>query len=238
MCGRYRIARKKEILAEYFDAGHDVDWAPRYNVAPSQDVPVIRQDATKPVRSVSLMRWGLIPWWARDAKAGFKMINARAESVAEKPAFREPLQSRRCLVPADGFFEWAKEGNTKSPYCFARADDSVFAFAGLWDRWKTPDGELVHSCSIITTTANPLVRGIHDRMPVILERDNYDLWLDPGFAKTESVIELLKPCPPELMRSWRVSTRVNSVVNDDPACIEEFHPAPIPPEAQGTLFGA
>jgi putative SOS response-associated peptidase YedK len=238
MCGRYRLARKKEILAEYFDAGDDVDWAPRYNVAPSQDVPVIRQDATRPIRSVSLMRWGLIPWWAKDAKAGFKMINARAESVAEKPAFREPLQSMRCLVPADGFFEWAKEGKTKSPYCFARADDSVFAFAGLWDRWKSPNGDLLHSCSIITTTANALVRGIHDRMPVILERDNYDLWLDPGFTKTESVIELLNPCPPELMRSWRVSPRVNSVVNDDAACIEEFHPEPISAEPQRILFGA
>jgi len=238
MCGRYRLARKKEILAEYFDAGDDVDWAPRYNVAPSQDVPVIRQDATKPIRSVSLMRWGLIPWWAKDAKAGFKMINARAESVAEKPAFREPLQSRRCLIPADGFFEWAKEGNAKSPYCFARADDAVFAFAGLWDRWKSPDGALLHSCSIITTTANALVSGTHDRMPVILERENYDLWLDPGFTKTDPVLDFLKPLRPEAMRSWRVSTRVNSVLNDDAACIEEYSPEPIPPELQGTLFEA
>jgi putative SOS response-associated peptidase YedK len=236
MCGRYRLARKKEILAEYFDAGDDVDWAPRYNVAPSQDVPVIRQDAARPVRSVSLMRWGLIPSWAKDAKAGFKMINARAESVSEKPAFREPLQSRRCLIPADGFYEWAKEGKTKSPYCFARTGDSVFAFAGLWDRWNGPDGEVLHSCSIITTTANALVGGIHDRMPVILEPGNYDLWLDPGFRKTESVLEFLKPCPPESMSSWRVSPRVNSVLNDDAQCIEKYRPAPIPPEPQGALF--
>lgn len=109
MCGRYRLVRKKEILAEVFDAGDDVDWAPRYNVAPSQDVPVIRQDATKPIQSLSLMRWGLIPSWSKDPKVGFKMINARAETVEEKPAFREPLQSRRCLIPADGFYEWAKE---------------------------------------------------------------------------------------------------------------------------------
>jgi putative SOS response-associated peptidase YedK len=236
MCGRYRLSRRKEILAEYFDAGEDVDWAPRYNVAPSQDVPVIRQDATTPVRSASLMRWGLIPWWAKDAKAGFKMINARAESVAEKPAFREPLQSRRCLIPADGFYEWAKEGNAKSPYCFARADDAVFAFAGLWDRWKSPDGELLHSCSIITTTANALVRGIHDRMPVILERENYDLWLDPGFDKTEPLLDFLKPFRPESMRSWRVSTRVNSVLNDDAGCSEEYHPEPMAPQPQGLLF--
>jgi putative SOS response-associated peptidase YedK len=236
MCGRYRLARRKEILAEFFDAGDDVDWAPRYNVAPGQDVPVIRQDATRPVRAVSLMRWGLIPWWAKDPKAGYKMINARAESVAEKPAFREPLQSRRCLIPADGFYEWAKEGKTKSPYCFAHADDSVFAFAGLWDHWKNPSGEELSTCSIITTSANALVSGIHDRMPVILEPENYDLWLDPGFAKTEPILDLLKPCPPESMLSWRVSSRVNSVLNDDASCIEEYRPAPSPPQPQGTLF--
>src|ERR1700691_5016744 len=161
MCGRYRLARKKEILAEVFEVADDNDWSPCYNIAPSQIVPVVRQDVTRPVRSFSLILWGLIPFWSKDAKAGFKMINARAETIAEKPAFREPLQSRRCLVPADGFFEWAKEGKTKSPYCFARGDDSVFAFAGLWDRWKSPNGDLLHSCSIITTTANALVRGIH-----------------------------------------------------------------------------
>ncbi len=108
MCGRYRLARKKEILAEVFDVGDDVDWSPRYNIAPSQSVPVVRQDATRPVRSFSLMRWGLIPFWAKDAKAGYKMINARAETIAEKPAFREPLLSRRCLIPADGFYEWVR----------------------------------------------------------------------------------------------------------------------------------
>jgi putative SOS response-associated peptidase YedK len=157
MCGRYRLARKKEILAEVFDAGTDVDWAPRYNIAPAQDVPVVRQDASQPIRSFSLMRWGLVPFWAKDPKAGFKMINARAESVADKPAFREPLQSRRCLIPADGFYEWAKEGKAKAPYCFTLADGSVFAFAGLWDRWKNPQGETLQTCSIITTSANALV---------------------------------------------------------------------------------
>jgi putative SOS response-associated peptidase YedK len=140
MCGRYRLARKKEILAEVFDARDDVDWSPRYNIAPSQSVPVVRQDATRPVRSFSRMRWGLIPFWAKDAKAGYKMINARAETIAEKPAFREPLLSRRCLIPADGFYEWSKYSKEKSPFCFTLADDSVFAFAGIWDRWKNPEG--------------------------------------------------------------------------------------------------
>jgi putative SOS response-associated peptidase YedK len=236
MCGRYRLARKKEILAEIFNAGDDADWAPRYNVAPGQDVPVIRQDATRPVRSLSLMRWGLVPSWATDHKAGYKMINARAETVADKPAFREPLQSRRCLLPADAFYEWAKDGKAKLPHCFARADDSVFAFAGLWDRWRNAKGDVLSTCSIITTSANALVSGIHDRMPVILEPENYDLWLDPGFRKTEPLLDLLKPCPPQFMRSWRVGPRVNSVMNDDAECSTEYRPPPVLIPPQGTLF--
>ena len=125
MCGRYRLARKKEILAEVFDVGDDDDWSPRYNIAPSQSVPVVRQDATRHVRSFSVIRWGLIPFWANDAKAGYKMINARAETIAEKPAFRAPLLSRRCLIPADGFYEWSKFSKGRSPFCFTLADDSV-----------------------------------------------------------------------------------------------------------------
>jgi putative SOS response-associated peptidase YedK len=225
MCGRYRLVRRKEILAEVFDAGTDVDWAPRYNVAPTQDVPVVRQNATQPTRSLSLMRWGLIPFWAKDPKVGYKMINARAETIAEKPAFREPLQSRRCLVPADGFYEWAKKAKMKVPYCFALADDSTFAFAGIWDRWKDPWGEQLPTCSIVTTSANPLVSEVHDRMPVILEPSNYDLWLDPGFKKIEPLVDLLRPFPADFMRTWRVSSRINSVLNDDAGCIEEFLPA-------------
>jgi putative SOS response-associated peptidase YedK len=234
MCGRYRLVRKKEILAEVFDAGDDVDWAPRYNVAPGQDVPVIRQDISEPKRSLSLMRWGLIPSWAKDLKIGYKLINARAETVSDKPAFREALQSRRCLIPADGFYEWAKEEQTKSPYCFALIDDSVFAFAGLWDRWKDRNGEALQTCSIITTSANSLVAGVHDRMPVILEPGNYDLWLDPGFRQTEPLLDLLQPYRAGSMHSWRVSPRVNSVENDDAECIREYHPTP--ERAQGSLF--
>lgn len=224
MCGRYRLARKKEILAEYFGVENDVDWSPRYNVAPGQNAAIVRQDATRPVRSFSLMRWGLVPFWAKDAKAGYKMINARAETIAEKPAFREPLQSRRCLIPTDGFYEWAKKGKEKSPFCFTLVDDSVFAFAGIWDRWRNPERELVETCTIITTSANALFSGIHDRMPVILERENYDLWLDPGFRKVEPLLDLLVPSRADSMRQYRVSTRVNSVQNDDPACAEEYSP--------------
>ena len=175
MCGRYRLARKKQILAETFDVDNDVEWSPRYNVAPGQNVPVIRQDAARPLRSISLARWGLIPFWAKDAKAGYKMINARAETVAGTPAFRDPFRSRRCLIPADAFYEWSKEGKQKSPFCFSMADDSIFAFAGIWDRWRNPDTEWVETCSIITTSANTLLSGIHNRMPVILQREDYDL---------------------------------------------------------------
>lgn len=229
MCGRYRLARKKEILAETFDVENEVDWSPRYNVAPGQDVPVVRQDATQPVRMFSLIRWGLIPSWSKDAKAGYKMINARAETVADMPTFRDPFRSRRCLVPADGFYEWAKEGKQKSPFCVSMADDSIFAFAGLWDRWRdpnkaNPNKEWLETCSIITTSANALLSGIHNRMPVILKRDDYDLWLDPGFKKVEDLLDLLKPFPADAMRHYRVSTRVNSVKNDDPACAEEDVP--------------
>jgi putative SOS response-associated peptidase YedK len=224
MCGRYRLARKKEILAEVFDVADDDDKGPRYNIAPSQSVPVVRQDATRPVRSFSLIRWGLIPFWARDAKGAYKMINARAETIAEKPAFREPLLSRRCLIPADGFYEWSKYSKEKFPFCFTLADESVFAFAGIWDRWKNPDEEWIETCSIITTSANTLLSGIHDRMPVILKPESYDLWLDPGFKKTDDLLDLLKPFPADAMRHHRVSTRVNSVKNDDPACAEEYVP--------------
>jgi putative SOS response-associated peptidase YedK len=227
MCGRYRLARKKEILAETFDVVDEesaVEWSPRYNVAPGQDVVVARQDAVRPTRSISLVRWGLIPSWSKDAKAGYKMINARAETVADMPAFRDPFRSRRCLIPADGFYEWSKQGKEKSPFCFSMADDSIFAFAGIWDRWRNPNQESMETCSIITTSANAILSGIHDRMPVILKRDHYDLWLDPGFNKVDDLLDLLKPFPADAMRHYRVSTRVNSVRNDDPACSEEYVP--------------
>jgi putative SOS response-associated peptidase YedK len=224
MCGRYRLARKKEILAEIFDVANEVDWDPRYNVAPGQDVAVVRQDATQPARSFSRMRWGLIPSWSKDPKSGYKMINARAETIAGKPAFREPFQSRRCLIPADGFYEWSKYSKGKSPFCLTLADDSVFAFAGIWDRWMNQNGEPIETCSIITTTANSLLADIHDRMPVILRREDYDRWLDPGFRQVEDLSDLLKPHPVDGMRRRPVSTWVNSVKNDDPSCAEEYIP--------------
>jgi putative SOS response-associated peptidase YedK len=232
MCGRFRIAKKKEILEEAFevdDAADDGDWAPRYNVAPGQEIAVVRQDATNPVRLLSRMRWGLIPSWAKDPGAGFKMINARSETAADMPAFREPLRSRRCLIPADGFYEWKREGKEKLPFCFTLVDEAVFAFAGLWDEWKGPQGQMIATCSILTTTPNRLLQDIHDRMPVMLERDAYDVWLDPGFRRVEELQPLLKPYPAEAMRRYRVSQRVNQVKNDDPECTAAI-------DAEKTLF--
>ena len=154
MCGRYRLSRRKQLVEEYFDTVSDEpEWTPRYNIAPTQPVPVIRQNPTHPRREMSLMRWGLIPSWAK-ALSGPPMINARSETVTTTPAFRDPLKSRRCLIPADGFYEWQKTTAAKQPFCFEVKDGELFAFAGIWDRWKDPSGQWVKSCSILTTTPN------------------------------------------------------------------------------------
>lgn len=202
-----------------------LDWVPRYNVAPGQEIAVVRQDATEPVRRLLPMRWGLIPSWVEDSSVGYKMINARSETLATMPAFREPFRLRRCLIPADGFYEWKREGKSKLPFCFTLADEAVFAFAGIWERWKNPQGQWIKSCSILTTAANELTRDIHNRMPVILSREVYDLWLDPGFTGVSELQPLLKPYPAESMRRYPVSQRVNQVKNDDAECAAEIDPA-------------
>ena len=224
MCGRYRLSRRKQLIEEYFETENEVDWEPRYNIAPSQPVGIIRQDPSKPERHFSLARWGLIPSWATDSSIGFKTINARAETVADKPAFRDAFVSRRCLLPADGFFEWSRRGKEKQPFHFGMQDDSLFAFAGLWDRWKDPSGTVIESCTVLTTTPNSLLTDVHDRMPVILRRDNYDLWLDPGFKDVKALAEVLAPFDASLMRSFPVSSRINAVANDDPACVVPWQP--------------
>ena len=218
MCGRYRLSRRKQLIQEYFDTTDEVDWEPRYNIAPAQTVPVIRQGAREPVRRASLMRWGLVPNWAKDSTIGPRMINARAETAAEKPAFKELLQRRRCLVPADGFYEWQKTGKSKQPYCFEMMEREPFAFAGLWDSWRTPNGATLETCTILTTTPNQLLADMHDRMPVILPSASYDLWLDPGFRDLAATSEMLKPYDAGQMRRYPVSPRVNNVANDDPQC--------------------
>jgi len=220
MCGRFRLGKGREALKEYFGAEGDLDWSPRYNVAPTDPIPTVRQNATRPVRELSLMRWGLIPYWANDASIGARMINARSETAAGKPAFRDALKLRRCLIPADGFYEWKKLPKSKQPYCFTLRDESIFAFAGLWERWKDPGGHTVETCSILTGAPNQLAATVHDRMPVILPPDNYDLWLDPGFKDVKEISAMLKPYDAALMKAYAVSTRVNTVKNDDPQCAE------------------
>ena len=219
VCGRYRLSRRKQLVEEYFDCVSDEsDWVPRYNVAPTQPIPVIRQDPKEPVRELSLVRWGLIPSWAKDSSVAAKMINARSETASTKPAFRDALKSRRCLIPADGFYEWAKTGKAKQPYCFEVNDGELFAFAGLWDRWKDRSGKTLETCSILTTTPNALTAPVHDRMPVILDPDSYDLWLDPGMNNVTAATDLLKPYDARQMRCYPISTRINQVAIDDEEC--------------------
>jgi putative SOS response-associated peptidase YedK len=232
MCGRYRLSRRKQIIVEHFDAVSDAeDWTPRYNIAPTQPVPVIRQHPTEPTRHLSQMRWGLIPAWSKDASGAAKMINARSETAHSLPAFRDAMKYRRCLVPADGFYEWRGSGKEKQPYCFEVNEGKLFAFAGLWEGWKDPNGNWIKTYSILTTMPNPVTSPIHDRMPVILNASDYDLWLDPGMKNASVVSELLKPFDARMMRCYAVSTRVNNVQNDDEECTKPIKPT-IEPQRQ------
>jgi putative SOS response-associated peptidase YedK len=233
MCGRYRLSRRKQIIEDHFDSvSGDEDWGPRYNIAPTQPIPVIHQNPKEPVREFSLMRWGLVPSWAKDASGAAGMINARSETAATKPVFRDPLKFRRCLIPADGFYEWVRTAKAKQPYCFEVNDGELFAFAGLWDRWKDPSGNWIKTCSILTTTPNAVTSPIHDRMPVVLDPDGYELWLDPGMTKVEAVSDLLKPSDARLMRCYPISTRINHVANDDAECARPVEIA----QTQNSLF--
>jgi putative SOS response-associated peptidase YedK len=233
MCGRYRLSRRKQLVEEYFDtAVWEDDWIPRYNIAPTQPVPVIRQHPRERVRQLSLMRWGLIPHWAKHPSGAASTTNAKSETAATKPAFRDPLKLRRCLIPADAFYEWMKVGNTKQPYCFEVNDGQLFAFAGLWDGWKDLSGQWMKTCSILTTTSNAVTSTVHHRMPVILYPASYDLWLDPGMKDLAAVSKLLQPYGPDEMRSYPVSNRVNHVGNDDEECSRRVMLA----ETQNCLF--
>lgn len=214
MCGRFSLTTKESQLNEFFRlAGGDEPYVPRYNGAPTQKLAVITGDRPG---HLQWFRWGLIPFWSKELPRTSPVINARAESIDQKPMFRKLISGRRCLVPADGFYEWPK-GGPKLPYRFVMADQSLFAMAGLWDGWKSPDGELIHSFTIITTTANKLMEPIHDRMPVILEKEQYDAWLNA--ADTEYVKTMLKPLQAEKMKAYRVSPKVNSAAAEGPDLI-------------------
>jgi len=234
MCGRYRLSRRKEVLTEQFDTDFDdLDWEPRYNIAPTLPVAVIRQVSASRKRKASLMRWGLIPFWATDPTGAARAINARAETAASKPSFRDPLRKQRCLIPADAFYEWRRAAGEKQPFCFEVGVSDIFAFAGLWDRWQDPSGQAMETCTILTTTPNDLLADVHDRMPVILPAEEYDRWLDPGMQDLARAARLLKPYDASLMRRYSVSERVNLVANDDAECSLPVDP----PARTGLLFG-
>ena len=222
MCGRYLITTPVEAIRQIFQVDQRPNLAPRYNVAPTQSVPIVRRGASG--RELVTVRWGLVPFWAKDLKIGAKMINAKAETVAEKPAFRDGYRRKRCLVLADGFYEWKKIEGGKQPYLIRLKTAEPLAFAGLWADWKDKDsGERIESCTIITTEPNALMATIHNRMPAILPPDAYDLWLDPEAADGKG---LLRPFPDAAMEAFAVSPRVGNVKNDDPELIE-----PIPVQA-------
>lgn len=206
-----------EALREHFAVSTVADTAASYNVAPSQKVPAVR--AADRHREMVLLSWGLIPSWAKETRVGYRMINARAETVADKPAYRAAFRRRRCLIPADGFYEWQQTGTGKQPWYIHMKQGGVFAFAGLWEHWEGKD-EVVESCSIIVTEANASVRPVHDRMPVIIDPPDYELWLDPKIQQADVLNSLLRPYPADEMIAYPVSKRVNSPANNDARCIE------------------
>jgi len=218
MCGRYTLTVSARVLAGVFDVPEMAGLQPRYNIAPTQPVVIVRATEAGD-REMKTVRWGLIPFWAKEAKIGARMINARGETAASKPAFRAAVKSRRCLVPADGFYEWMKIGSGKQPHLIRFTDQRPFAFAGLWECWRPADGEPVESCTIITTTPNDLVTQIHDRMPVILPESALAEWLAPEPMAPPRLEQLLIPNSPDEMEAFPVSTRVNKPGNDDAECI-------------------
>jgi putative SOS response-associated peptidase YedK len=228
MCGRYRLTAKERYLRDHFGLKDEPQWEPRWNIAPTQQIGVVRQKPREPQRTFSLLCWGLIPWWARDAAVASSIathtINAMSETAAEKPAFKDSLRRRRCLIPAEGFYEWQRSGQgRKQPYHFGLADDSLFAFAGLWDRWLDPATHTqMETCTILTTRPNTLVSDVHDRMPVIVQPQEYDLWLDPGVTDPAKVSHLLIPLDARRMRKFPVSDYVNRAENEGPECAREI----------------
>jgi putative SOS response-associated peptidase YedK len=225
MCGRYSLTTAPEAMRRLFKAtGPLPNWPARYNIAPTQMVPVVRRRQPDDVNEIVLLRWGLVPSWSKGPDPAFAMINARAETVATKPAYRAAFMQRRCLVPTDGFFEWQSSPGSgkkpaKQPFHFRMKDGGPFALAGLWEHWQGGDGGVIESFAIIVTDANELVRPVHDRMPVILDPSCYAHWLEEQ-APPDSLLALLRPFPARAMIAVKVGPRVNSPKYDDPACIE------------------
>jgi putative SOS response-associated peptidase YedK len=233
MCNRYRLTHSKQYLAERFEAEDEIDVHPRYNIAPTQQVLTVRKEHGEKTRHFTTMRWGLIPSWAKDTSMSTRTLNARSETVTKMPAFRESILRKRCLIPADGFYEWQKMGSVKQPYCFEVGEGEVFALAGLWDEWTNPEGEVIESCTILTTGPNFLVGDLHDRMPVIVPSDKYETWLDPDVTDFEAVRDILKPFDANLMRRYPVSRKLNNSKVDD---AEAASPIALDMPTQSKLF--
>ncbi|WP_414548962.1 SOS response-associated peptidase [Anabaena sp. CCY 0017] len=223
MCGRFTLKQSSAAIANLFCVENIPDLAAQYNIAPTQRVATVLHNPETDKHEFQQLRWGLIPSWAKDPKIGVKLINARAETVAEKPAFRSAFKQRRCLVLADGFYEWKRQNGKKQPFYFHLCDGQPFGFAGLWERWRPPqdkpDYEEIISCTILTTAANELVQPIHHRMPVIVSPQDYDLWLNPQMSTPEQLEQLLCPYPDQAMASYPVSSLVNNSRQNSSKCI-------------------
>lgn len=219
---RFALYHDLQTLAERFQIESEpTSYEPKYNIAPGQNVPVIIKDEGE--RKCVIMRWGLVPQWSNDPLIGFQMINARAETVAQKPDFKNSLRKRRCIVPCSGFYEWKKiDKKTKIPYHIKPENDNFFAFAGLWDTWNKDGGDLT-TFAIITTTPNELIEPIHDRMAVILSKEDEQIWLDPNNQKPDELVSLLKPYPSEEMQAYEISTFVSNANNEGPECIDPIN---------------
>lgn len=228
MCGRFTLTAPASVVQDLFEVQRLPGLDARYNIAPTQDVLAIRDDEDG-AREALLMRWGLIPHWAEDKSIGSRLINARAETAADKPAFRHSFENRRCLIAADGFIEWKRQGKQKQPFWMQLADGGPFGFAGLWTRWRDEEADAwLQSCTILTTSPNELVAPVHNRMPVIVAPKDHATWLSSE-TSLDALDGLLGPFPAEQMKSTAVSTRVNSVANDDEACLQ-------PTQTQGQLL--
>lgn len=226
MCGRFTFAVKPDEIMERFGVDSiPFDLPPRFNIAPGQNIPAIIEDRGQ--RRIGQLRWGLVPSWAPDAKGGYKMINARAETLTEKPAYRRLFERKRCIIPADGFYEWQQRPSGKQPMRIMMKNEELFSFAGLFDTWSGPEGEKIHTCTIITTRPNEVVKDIHDRMPVILHQEDEAIWLDRERYDTSLLQSLLVPYDPDQMRAYPVSSMVGSPRNDVPECIQEITDPPL-----------
>ncbi len=219
MCGRIILTSAPHVLAEKFFLDMVPDLMPRFNIAPTSDIAAVVPNPRSEGRLLKMFRWGLVPPWSPGPEVGAKMINARSETVLEKPSFREGFTSRRCLVPVDGFYEWQKRDGIKQPFLFRKKDRGILALAGLWAHWEYPGGRQLNTCTILTTAANSTMRPIHHRMPVILPEKDWKIWLDLPPDKAETLTEMLQPCAADILLAHPVTTRVNSPAFDTPECL-------------------